>query len=142
MDFLKKILKNFLKTFLKKIIKNFLIILQISSNMDFTSVKFFFRNLKISLQKIWIFSRLIKLEFPIFDRNFFQLSLEEAAKQLAARTPGMSGADLANVCNEGALIAARAGQKQINFIVSHAYTLFNITVPSVYTDGLSIFGGS
>jgi len=45
-----------------------------------------------------------------------ELSLEEAAKQLAARTPGMSGADLANVCNEGALIAARAGQKQINFI--------------------------
>jgi len=43
------------------------------------------------------------------------LSIEECAKQLAARTPGMSGADLANVCNEGALMAARQGQKSITF---------------------------
>ena len=40
------------------------------------------------------------------------MDLEEVAKQLAARTPGMSGADLANVCNEGALMAARNGQKE------------------------------
>lgn len=44
-----------------------------------------------------------------------ELKIDEVAKQLAARTPGMSGADLANVCNEGALIAARNAQKQINF---------------------------
>jgi len=43
------------------------------------------------------------------------LSLEDCAKKLAARTPGMSGADLANVCNEGALMAARQGQKSITF---------------------------
>jgi len=45
------------------------------------------------------------------------MDLEETAKKLAARTPGMAGADLANVCNEGALIAARNAQKHINFIV-------------------------
>jgi len=44
------------------------------------------------------------------------MDLEETAKKLAARTPGMAGADLANVCNEGALIAARNAQKHINFI--------------------------
>lgn len=43
------------------------------------------------------------------------LSIEDCAKKLAARTPGMSGADLANVCNEGALMAARQGQKSITF---------------------------
>jgi AFG3 family protein len=31
------------------------------------------------------------------------------AERLAALTPGFSGADIANVCNEAALVAARAG---------------------------------
>ena len=53
------------------------------------------------------------------------MDLEETAKKLAARTPGMAGADLANVCNEGALIAARNAQKHINFIVR---TFDDITV--------------
>lgn len=34
-------------------------------------------------------------------------SREEYAKKLAALTPGFSGADISNVCNEGAIIAAR-----------------------------------
>jgi len=33
---------------------------------------------------------------------------------LARQTPGFSGADIANVCNESALIAARKSKKQIN----------------------------
>ncbi|KAJ2548830.1 AAA ATPase afg3, partial [Coemansia sp. RSA 1933] len=33
--------------------------------------------------------------------------------EMAAMTPGFSGADIANVCNEAALIAARAGSKQV-----------------------------
>jgi AFG3 family protein len=37
--------------------------------------------------------------------------LEDVAKRLAALTPGFSGADIANVCNEGALIAARHQKK-------------------------------
>merc|ERR1719431_1327529 len=36
------------------------------------------------------------------------------SQQLAARTPGMSGADIANVCNEAALHAAREGQQNVD----------------------------
>ena len=36
-----------------------------------------------------------------------QLNKDEVAKKLATLTPGFSGADIANVCNEAALIAAR-----------------------------------
>lgn len=35
------------------------------------------------------------------------------ARKMAARTPGFSGADIMNVCNEAALIAARNGAKQV-----------------------------
>lgn len=35
------------------------------------------------------------------------LDILETARKLAARTPGFTGADIANVCNEAALIAAR-----------------------------------
>jgi AFG3 family protein len=38
---------------------------------------------------------------------------EEVAKKMATLTPGFSGADLANVCNEAALIAARHGANSI-----------------------------
>lgn len=36
-----------------------------------------------------------------------EYTIEEYARKLSALTPGMSGADLQNVCNEGAIIAAR-----------------------------------
>jgi AFG3 family protein len=35
------------------------------------------------------------------------LDIEELSRKMAARTPGFTGADVANVCNEAALIAAR-----------------------------------
>lgn len=38
-------------------------------------------------------------------------TLEEYARLLAGLTPGFSGADIANVCNEAALIAARFDKK-------------------------------
>ncbi|KAI8799438.1 peptidase family M41-domain-containing protein [Cladochytrium replicatum] len=39
--------------------------------------------------------------------------LKILSKRLAALTPGFSGADIANVCNESALIAARNGSKDV-----------------------------
>jgi len=36
-----------------------------------------------------------------------ELTREEYARRVATLTPGMSGADIANVCNEGAIISAR-----------------------------------
>lgn len=38
---------------------------------------------------------------------------EEIAKQMSTRTPGFAGADIANVCNEAALIAARANKEAV-----------------------------
>ena len=36
-----------------------------------------------------------------------ELDKNDLARKLAALTPGFTGADVANVCNEAALIAAR-----------------------------------
>ncbi len=38
----------------------------------------------------------------------------EVARRMAARTPGFSGADIASVCNEAALIAARGDAKSVD----------------------------
>ena len=40
-------------------------------------------------------------------------SRDEYAAKMAALTPGFSGADIANVCNEGAIIAARRDVKSV-----------------------------
>lgn len=39
------------------------------------------------------------------------------SERLAALTPGFSGADVANVCNEAALIAARAEKKEVRGLI-------------------------
>lgn len=43
-----------------------------------------------------------------------KVSKEVTAEKLAAQTPGFAGAEIANVCNEAALIAARRGKKEID----------------------------
>jgi len=41
--------------------------------------------------------------------------IKDTAKRLALLTPGFSGADLANICNEAALIAARHDKEAVDF---------------------------
>lgn len=69
------------------------------------------------------FDRQIHVELPdikereaIFKVHMRPLKLDESVKLefLAKQTPGFSGADIANVCNESALIAARSGKKVID----------------------------
>ena len=66
------------------------------------------------------FDRQIHVELPdlnerkeIFGVHLRQIKIDESvdAEFLARQTPGFSGADIANVCNEAALIAARNGKK-------------------------------
>ena len=66
------------------------------------------------------FDRQIHVELPdlnerkeIFGVHLRTIKIDESvdAEFLARQTPGFSGADIANVCNEAALIAARNGKK-------------------------------
>lgn len=45
-----------------------------------------------------------------------QLSKDVDTKKLAAQTPGFAGAEIANVCNEAALIAARKDKSKVDMI--------------------------
>lgn len=65
---------------------------------------------------------LIDLPTPEERREIFELHLkgialehkpQHYARRMAALTPGFSGADIANVCNESALHAARYGNKKV-----------------------------
>ena len=69
------------------------------------------------------FDRQISIDKPdlvgreaIFKVHLQPLKLDEDvdAKKLAAQTPGFAGAEIANVCNEAALIAARKGKKKVD----------------------------
>ncbi len=69
------------------------------------------------------FDRQIHVELPdlqerkeIFEVHLRPLKLDDSLDIdfLAKQTPGFSGADIANVCNEAALIAARGGHKKVN----------------------------
>jgi ATP-dependent metalloprotease FtsH len=75
-----------------------------------------------ALMRAGRFDRLIYIELPdlngredIFKVHLKPLKLGQDvdAKFLAKQTPGFSGADIANVCNEAALIAARRDKKSI-----------------------------
>ncbi len=48
-----------------------------------------------------------------------KLSSDIDIKKLAAQTPGFAGAEIANVCNEAALLAARRGKTSIEMIDFH-----------------------
>ena len=57
------------------------------------------------------------------------LDKEDIARKLAALTPGFTGADVANVCNEAALIAARELSTSIvhkHFEVRHRLVFLDI----------------
>jgi AFG3 family protein len=75
-----------------------------------------------ALMRAGRFDRQIHVELPdlderlaIFKVHVRDLKMEKDLKLdfLARQTPGFSGADIANVCNESALIAARKNKKQI-----------------------------
>ena len=69
------------------------------------------------------FDRQIHVDLPdliergqIFEVHLKPLKLDKNVKVdfLAKQTPGFSGADIANVCNEAALIAARSNKKKVD----------------------------
>lgn len=75
-----------------------------------------------ALMRAGRFDRQISVELPdykerkaIFEVHLRPLKLSDDVKSefLAKQTPGFSGADIANVCNEAALIAARNGKKMV-----------------------------
>jgi AFG3 family protein len=45
-----------------------------------------------------------------------KFSSEEYAKRIAALTPGFSGAELANLCNEAAILAARCSKEYVEML--------------------------
>lgn len=75
-----------------------------------------------ALMRAGRFDRQIQVELPDLNerKEIFQVHLkpiksseEVNAKFLAKQTPGFSGADIANVCNEAALIAARYNKSSV-----------------------------
>jgi cell division protease FtsH len=69
------------------------------------------------------FDRQIHVDLPelnereeIFNVHLKPLKTDDSVdiKFLARQTPGFSGADIANICNEAALIAARKNKKKVN----------------------------
>ena len=75
-----------------------------------------------ALMRAGRFDRQIYVDLPdlnerkaIFDVHLRPIKVDESLdiEQLARQTPGFSGADIANVCNEAALIAARHDKKSV-----------------------------
>ncbi len=76
-----------------------------------------------ALMRAGRFDRQIQVEMPdlaerkeIFKVHMAPLKLDKDVNEdfLAKQTPGFSGADIANVCNEAALIAARRSKKSVD----------------------------
>jgi cell division protease FtsH len=75
-----------------------------------------------ALMRAGRFDRQIYVDMPdvVERKEIFQVHLKKIkidssvdVEFLAKQTPGFSGADIANICNEAALIAARANKKQV-----------------------------
>ena len=75
-----------------------------------------------ALMRAGRFDRQIHVELPdlqerkeVFEVHLRPLKLDETVDIdfLSKQTPGFSGADIANVCNDAALIAARGGRKKV-----------------------------
>jgi ATP-dependent metalloprotease FtsH len=75
-----------------------------------------------ALMRAGRFDRQIYVDMPdvVERKEIFQVHLKKIKMDatvdvdfLAKQTPGFSGADIANICNEAALIAARANKKQV-----------------------------
>jgi cell division protease FtsH len=69
------------------------------------------------------FDRQISIDIPDVNgrEKIFKVHLQPIKKapgldikKLASQTPGFAGADIANICNEAALIAARKGKEEVN----------------------------
>ena len=76
-----------------------------------------------ALMRAGRFDRSVYVDLPelherreIFDVHLKKIKLDETVDRdfLAKQTPGFSGADIANVCNEAALIAARNSHESVN----------------------------
>jgi AFG3 family protein len=81
--------------------------------------------LDIALLRPGRFDRQISIDIPdvkgrekIFDVHLkpIKKSKDLNIKKLALQTPGFAGADIANICNEAALIAARKGKTEVEMI--------------------------
>ncbi len=77
------------------------------------------------------FDRQIYLDLPTLEERkaifavhtkSLKLGKDINTDTLAAQTPGFSGADIANICNEAALIAARKGKKSVSMLDFHDAT--------------------
>ncbi|HEX7869816.1 MAG TPA: ATP-dependent zinc metalloprotease FtsH, partial [Chryseobacterium sp.] len=76
-----------------------------------------------ALMRAGRFDRSVYVDLPelherreIFDVHLKKIKLDDTVDRdfLAKQTPGFSGADIANVCNEAALIAARNSHESVN----------------------------
>ena len=56
---------------------------------------------------------MVHLKPIVLDEKF---AVDDYAKRLATLTPGFSGADIKNLCNEAAIIAARNDKKFVSMI--------------------------
>lgn len=73
----------------------------------------FDRSIEVTLPDIDGRKEIFKVHLKPLNLDLSEHNIEEYAKRLATLTPGFSGAEIANLCNEAALLAARKNKKQV-----------------------------